>query len=288
MRERLSFTNGNAARSLFRIFNFCFLMLLALSMIIPLLKVLSDSFDKTTYYGINLWPKNFSIDAYKTIFTNKDLYMPFVISIVTTMIGTVLGLFITTLGAYVLEQTDMIGRNFLSKFIFITMIFDGGLIPTFLVLKSMNLTNTLGAVILPVSINVFNLILMRNFFHQLPKAIFESAEIDGCTPMRIFLSIVLPLSLPALASIGLFFAVEYWNQFFNFVIYISDTSLYNFQVKMRELIINEQTMMDPSVVGFGNMVKNAAIMVAIIPFMFIYPFAQRFFISGVTMGAVKE
>lgn len=288
MKEKFSFRRGYAARSLFRIFEVTILLLLSLSMLIPLLKVLSDSMDKTTAYGINLIPRNFSLDAYKTIFTNKDLYMPFVISCLTTVVGTALGLLITTLGAYVLIHTNMVGRGFLAKFIFLTMIFDGGLVPTFLVLKGLGLTDTLGAILLPASLNVFNLILMRNFFDQLPNALFESAEIDGCTPMRTFMFIVLPLSLPALASIGLFFAVAYWNEFFSYVMYISDTTLYNFQVKMRELVINEQTLMDPSVIGFGNMVKNAAVIIAIIPFMFIYPFAQRYFVSGVTMGAVKE
>lgn len=288
MQEKFSFRRGYAARSIFRVCNGVFMLVLMLSMLIPLLKVVSDSMDKTTTYGINLIPKNFSLDAYKTIFTNKDLYMPFVISVVTTVIGTALGLLITTLGAYVLIHTDMVGRGFLAKFVFLTMIFDGGLVPTFLVLKGLGLTDTLGAVLLPASINVFNLILMRNFFDQLPKALFESAEIDGCTPMRVFLFIVLPLSLPALASIGLFFTVAYWNEFFSYVMYIANTSLYNFQVKMRELVINEQTLMDPSVIGFGNMVKNAAVVIAVLPFVFVYPFVQGYFISGVTMGAVKE
>ncbi|HKM32044.1 MAG TPA: carbohydrate ABC transporter permease [Oscillospiraceae bacterium] len=288
MKEKLSFKKGNCARSVFRICNLTFMIILMISMLIPLLKVLSDSLDKTTTYGINLWPKNFSFDAYKTIFTNENLYMPFLVSCFTTIVGTSLGLIITTLGAYVLNQKDLIGRAFLSRFIFITMIFNGGLVPTFLVLKGLKLTDTLAAVLLPLSVNVFNMILMRNFFEQVPGSLFESAEIDGCTPMRTFISIALPLSLPAIASIGLFFAVQYWNEFFSYVMYISTTSKYNFQVKLRELIINEQTMMDPSVIGFGNMVKNAAVIVAMLPFMFIYPFAQRFFITGVTMGAVKE
>lgn len=288
MEEKLSFRAGNRSRTVFRLCNGAFMILLTVSMLIPLLKVLSDSLDKTTRYGINLWPQNFSLDAYITIFTNATLYRPFLISVLTTVVGTALGLFITTLGAYVLNQKDLIGRAFLSKFIFITMIFNGGLIPTFLVLKGMGLTNHLAAVLLPASVNVFNMVLMRNFFDQIPASIFESAEMDGCSPMCVFAQIVLPLSLPALASIGLFFAVQFWNEYFNYVMYITKTELYNFQVKLREIVLNDQNLMDPSIIGFGNMVKNAAVIIAMLPFVFVYPFAQRYFISGVTLGAVKE
>lgn len=288
MQERLSLQKGNISRTLFRIMNGLLMTMLVISVMVPLLKVVSDSFDRSTVYGINLWPKNFSTIAYQAIFTRETLYTPFVISILTTVSGTALGLVITTLGAYVLNKKDLIGRGFLSKLIFLTMIFNGGLVPTFLVLKGLKLTDSLWAVILPASINVYNMVLMRNFFDQIPHSIFESAEMDGCSPMRVFTRIVLPLSMPALASIGLFFAVQFWNEFFSFVMYIVNTNLYNFQVKLRELIINEQSMMDPSLAGYANTVKNAAVIVAILPFMFVYPFAQRYFIAGVTLGAVKE
>jgi putative aldouronate transport system permease protein len=288
MREVFSFKKDYAPRMIFRIFNFIFMLVVSLAMLIPVLKVLSDSFDRTTVYGINLWPKYPSIDAYKTIFTNKPLYKPFLISLITTASGTALGLLMTTLGAYVLIQKKLIGRAFLAKFIFITMIFSGGLIPTFVTLKSLHLINTLWAVLLPASINVFNMILMRNFFEQIPQSIFESAEMDGCPPPILFAKIVLPLSTSALAAIGLFFAVQYWNEFFAYVMYISDTKLYNFQIKLRELILSEQNINDQATMGYGSMVKNAAVFVAIVPFMVIYPFCQRYFIIGVTMGAVKE
>jgi len=252
------------------------------------MKVLSDSFDRSTTYGINLWPQNPSIVAYKTIFSAKALYRPLLISFLTTASGTFLGLLFSTLGAYVLIQKDLIGRRFFAFFIFFTMIFSGGLVPTYLVIKNLGMTNTLWAVILPPSLNVYNMFLMKNFFEQIPESLFESASIDGASPMIVFARIVLPLSLPALASIGLFFGVQFWNDFFNYVIYITNTDLYNFQVKLRELILSEQNLTDPSIVGFGNSVRNAAIIVAMIPPMIIYPFCQRYFITGITMGAVKE
>ena len=288
MREKLSFKPGYRGRTIFRIINGIFMALLVFSMLIPIIKVFVDSIDRSTTYGINLWPKNPSLVAYKTIFSAKALYRPLLISFFTTFTGTALGLFLTTVGAYVLIQKKLVGRNFLSYFVFFTMIFSGGLVPTYLVIKNIGIIDTLWAVLLPTSLNVYNMVLMKNFFEQIPESLLESAEIDGCNPMQTFGKIVLPLSLPALASIGLFFAVQYWNEFFSYVIYITDTDLYNFQVKLRELILNEQTMTDPSIMGFGNTVKNAAVIVAMIPPMIIYPFCQRYFISGVTMGAVKE
>jgi putative aldouronate transport system permease protein len=288
MQERFLFSQGRLPRSLFRLFNGFLMLVLVVTMLIPMLKVLSDSLDRTTVYGLNFWPRKFSIEAYRAIFVNPFLRKPLLISVVTTTAGTALGLIISTLGAYVLRQKKLVGRAFFSKFVFITMIFHGGLVPTFLVLRGIGMTNTLWAVLLPSAINVFNMILMRNFFEQIPESLFESAEIDGATPPQIFVFIVLPLSTSALASIGLFFAVQYWNEFFQYIIYISKTELYNFQIKLRELIISEQNINDPAIIGYANMVKNAGVIVAMLPFFVIYPFAQRYFIAGVTMGAVKE
>lgn len=288
MKEVLSFRNGRAPRTLFRIANFLLMVGLVVLMFIPIVKVLSDSMDLSNIYGLNFWPRNFSLEAYKSIFSNQSLFMPLIVSLVTTIGGTLIGLTVTTLGAYVLRKKDLVGRGFFSKFIFITMIFSGGIIPTFLVLKSVGMLNTLWAVTLPTALNVFNLILMRNFFEQVPDSLFESAEMDGATPFEVFWSIVLPLSKAALASIGLFFAVQYWNEFFPYVIYISDTTLYNFQIKLRDLVLSDQNLNDPALIGFSNTVKNAAVVVAMLPFFILYPFVQKYFTAGVTMGAVKE
>ena len=167
------------------------------------------------------------------------------------------------------------------------MIFSGGMIPTYLVMKSLHLTNTLWSVILLPAINVYNLVLMRNFFEGIPVSLFESAEIDGCSPMRIFFTIVLPLSKAALTAIGLMFAVTYWNDYTHYKLYITNENLYNFQMKLRSLIMGSDL---PTAVGGAteNTVKNAAVIVAILPFMIIYPFCQKYFIEGVNIGAVKE
>jgi putative aldouronate transport system permease protein len=287
MEEKFSFKEGYRGRAIFRIVNVMFLVLVMAIMIVPILKIFSDSLDTTGNYGLRLIPKNPSFYAYKTIFTTTALYRPFMVSLYTTAVGTVIGLLLTTLGAYVLIQKDMPGRPFFVWMIFFTMIFDGGLVPTYLLMRDIKLMNSLWAVILPLAINVYNMVLMKNFFEQIPESLFEAAEIDGCSPMRIFWSIVLPLSKPALASIGLFFAVEYWNHFFNFVMFITDTTKYNFQIKLRELVL-DSTNIQTSEAVYGKTIQYAAVIVSMLPPMIIYPFCQKYFVQGVTMGAVKE
>lgn len=262
-------------------------ILVSLIMIIPIYKVLIDSLDLRTAYGMKLFPEQFGFAGYVSVFTNATLYRPFLVSCLTTVLGTFMGLTISTLGAYVLIQWRMPGRTLMANFLLFTMIFSGGMIPTYLVMKSLHLTNTLGSVILLPAINVYNLVLMRNFFEGIPVSLFESAEIDGCSPMKTFFSIVLPLSKAALTAIGLMFAVSYWNDYTNYKLYITNENLYNFQMKLRSLIMGSDL---PTAVGGAteNTVKNAAVIVAILPFMIIYPFCQKYFIQGVNIGAVKE
>ena len=262
-------------------------LFVSLIMIIPIYKVLIDSLDLKTAYGMKLLPEQFGLAGYVSVFTNPTLYRPFLVSCFTTLAGTFMGLAISTLGAYVLIQWKMPGRTLFANILLFTMIFSGGMIPTYLVMKSLRLTNTLGVVILLPAINVYNLVLMRNFFEGIPSSLFESAEIDGCSPMRIFFSIVLPLSKAALTAIGLMFAVSYWNDYTNYKLYITNENLYNFQMKLRSLIMGSDL---PTAIGGAteNTVKNAAVIVAILPFMIIYPFCQQYFIQGVNIGAVKE
>lgn len=262
-------------------------ILASLIMIIPIYKVLIDSLDLRTAYGMKLLPEKFGLAGYRSIFTNPTLYRPFLVSCFTTVAGTLMGLTISTLGAYVLIQWKMPGRTLFANILLFTMIFSGGMIPTYLVMKSLRLTNTLWVVLLMPAINVYNLVLMRNFFEGIPASLFESAEIDGCSPMKTFFLIVLPLSKAALASIGLMFAVSYWNDYTNYKLYITNENLYNFQMKLRSLIMGSDL---PTAIGGAteNTVKNAAVIVAILPFMILYPFCQKYFIQGVNVGAVKE
>ena len=259
----------------------------SLAMLIPVSKVQEDSFDLKTAYGMKLFPERFGLAGYKSIFTNPTMLRPFLISCYTTVMGTVMGLLISVLGAYVLIQWKMPGRAFVANVLLFTMIFNGGMIPTYLVMKEFHLTNNLWGVILLPAINVYNLVLMKNFFEGIPVSLMESAEIDGCSHFRILYKIVLPLSKAALASIGLMYAVGYWNDYTNYKLYITNSNLYNFQMKLRDLIMGSDL---PSAVegATENTVKNAAVIVAILPFMIIYPFCQKYFVQGVNIGAVKE
>ncbi|MCM1467045.1 MAG: carbohydrate ABC transporter permease [Alistipes sp.] len=271
----------------FPVFNTILFIIIALIILIPMWKVICDSFDGASGYGLNLWPNQFTLGGYKLVLSRSSLYRPFLISLVITISGTFLGLLLSTLGAYVLIQFQMPGRNFFAYLLLFTMIFNGGMIPTYLVIRRLNMLNTLWAVILPLSINVYNLVLMRNFFEGIPASLFEAAEIDGCSPMGIFIRIVLPLSKAALASIGLMFAVLFWNDYTNIKIYVTKNSLYNFQMKLRALIVDNDLPKTEDKIS-DNTIKNASIIVAIIPFMILYPFCQDYFVQGVNVGAVKE
>ena len=255
---------GKKNFSVFPFVNGLFFLLFCLFILVPLWKVLVDSLDLTTGYGMKLWPENFGLAGYQSVFSNPTLLRPLLI------------------------QWDMPGRNFFAGIMLFTMIFQGGMIPTYLVMKSLHLTNTLWVVILMPAINVYNLVLMRNFFEGIPTSLFESATLDGCSPIQIFYKIVLPLSKAALASIGLMFAVSYWNDYTNYKLYITtDQSLYNFQMKLRSIIMGSDL---PAANGGAaeNTVTNAAVIVAILPFMILYPFLQKYFVKGINIGAVKE
>ena len=271
---------------LFNVINGILFILISIIMLIPIYKVLVDSFDLSSAYGMRLWPKQFGLAGYASVLSNPTLYRPLLISVGTTLVGTFLGLALSTLGAYVLIQWDMPGRTFFANFLLFTMIFNGGMIPTYLVMKNLGLTNNvLGVVLLP-AINIYNLVLMRNFFEGIPQSLFEAATLDGCTPMATFIKVVLPLSKAALASIGLMFAVAYWNDYTNYKLYITDSSLYNFQMKLRSIMMGSDL---PQANGGAteNTVKSAAINIAILPFMILYPSLQKYFVKGVNVGAVK-
>ncbi len=271
----------------FSIVNGLIFIIVCLVILIPLWKVLVDSFDLKTAYGMKMWPEKFGIEGYIQIFKNPTLFRAILISVVTTVVGTMLALTLSTLGAYVLIQWDMPGRTFFANMLLFTMIFNGGMIPTYLVLKGLHLTNTLWVVILFPALNVYNLVLMRNFFEGIPASLYESATLDGCSPMQTFLRIVLPMSKAALASIGLMFAVSYWNDYTHYKLYILDSKLYNFQMKLRGMVMGSEL---PTVGGNAteNTLKNAAIIIVIIPFMILYPCLQKYFVKGVNIGAVKE
>lgn len=285
MNDKFSFKKGHRGRAIFLICNYAFLIALMICMTIPLIKVMVDSVDPTTY-GIRLFPKKVDFSAYKHILSRSSLYRPLWISVYSTIVATVVGLLLTTLAGYVIIQREMPGHKLIVNSIMLTMLFSGGMIPTYLTIKTLGLMNNVMTCILPVCLSSYNIILMKSFFEGIPGTLYEAAELDGATPMGIFARIVLPLSKPALASIGLFIAVGMWNNYMNFVLYITDANKKNFQVKVRELILNDG-LSGSSIDISEDMLKNAMVVIVVMPFLIIYPFLQKYFVKGVTIGAVK-
>ncbi len=273
--------------SLFDIVNYIVFIIIGLIVIVPIWKVVVDSLNKVGVYQFQLWPSQFTLDGYKTIIETSALYRPFINSVITTVLGTLLGLALSTLGGYVLVQFEMPGREFFAYFLMFTMIFSGGMIPEYLVMKQLGLVNNMWILVFKHGMNVYNLVLMRNFFEGIPASLFEAARIDGCSPMRIFFTIVLPLSKAALASIGLMFSVAVWNDYSTVKIYITDPAQVNFQYKLRNMIMDGDTPTTAYEVS-QNTLFNAGIISAILPFMILYPFLQKYFVKGVNIGAVKE
>jgi putative aldouronate transport system permease protein len=261
--------------------------ILTLIIIIPIWKVVSDSFNAVGVYKFQLWPNDPTLAGYQTIIHTEKLFRPFVNSVVTTVVGTLVGLAMATLGGYVLNQYDMPGRNFLSYFLLVTMIFSGGMIPEYLVMKQLHLVDSMWILVVKHGINVYNLVLMKNFFEGIPASLYEAAELDGCTPVGIFWRVVLPLSKAALASIGLMFAVTIWNDYSTVQIYITNPSQVNFQYQLRVMIMDGDTPTTAYKVS-QNTLYYASIVCAILPFMVAYPFLQKYFVTGINAGAVKE
>ncbi|MBQ3787047.1 MAG: carbohydrate ABC transporter permease [Lachnospiraceae bacterium] len=272
---------------LFDVINYLVFILIALFILMPIWKVLCDSFNAVGVYQFQLFPNKPTIDGYRTIFETKALARPLLNSVITTICGTILGLVLCTLGGYVLAQTEMPGRGGIAFFLLFTMIFSGGMIPEYLVMKQLGLTDNMWILVLKHGINVYNIVLMKNFFEGIPESLYEAAKIDGCTPMGIFLKIVLPLSKAALASIGLMYAVSVWNDYSTVKIYIVNPDQINFQYKLRNLVMDGDTPTTSYKVATQTL-QYAGIICAILPFMIAYPFLQQYFVKGVNIGAVKE
>lgn len=271
----------------FDVVNYLVFILIGLFIMVPIWKVVVDSFNAVGVYQFQLWPNRPTLDGYKTIIETKQLYQPFINSVVTTLVGTLLGLLLCTLGGYVLAQADMPGRNVFGFFLLFTMVFSGGMIPEYLVMKQLHLVDSMWILVVKHGINIYNLVLMKNFFEAIPESLFEAAKIDGCSPMKIFYKIVLPLSKAALASIGLMFAVTIWNDYATVKIYITSPDQTNFQYKLRNMIMDGDTPTTSYNVSQTTLF-NAGIIAAILPFMIAYPFLQDYFVKGVNIGAVKE
>lgn len=276
------------------IFNYCVLTLLAVACLLPFLNIIGSSFatsSEITQRPFILIPKTFTLDAYRYILSTPTIFRSLGVSIIVTLGGTFISMCLTSFMAYGLSRKYLHGRGVINFLIVFTMLFAGGMIPTFLVVKSLHLIDSLWSLILPVAINAFNLIIMRNFFQALPDSLEESAKMDGCTDIGVFFRIMLPLSLPSIATISLFYAVTYWNTYQNALIYLNDSSKWPIQVLLRQIVIVSSGMNADAgavdVVPPAQSIKMAVIIVATIPMLIVYPFIQKYFVKGALVGAVK-
>ncbi|MNO12480.1 L-arabinose transport system permease protein AraQ [compost metagenome] len=238
--------------------------------------------------GIILFPTNIDLGSYQYVFRHAQLLDAYGYTLLITVLGTLLNLAMTALGAYVLSTRELPGRNFLMTFVLITMFFSGGLIPTYIVVKSLHLINSVWALILPGLISTWLLILMRNFFQGIPMALRESARMDGASELSILLRIILPLALPMMATLTLFYGVGHWNEYTGVVLYINNNKVVTLQVLLRNMYTATLTEIDserlpPPV----DSVRAAAVMIATLPIVCVYPFLQKYFVQGMMVGSVK-
>lgn len=277
----------------FDTFNYTLLILIGIITLYPFWDALVVSFSSLKSYlasTIHLWPLEWSFEPYLYMFGEKTLWTSYRNTIFITVAGTALSLTITTMAGYVLSKTFLKGNRAIMFMIVFTMMFSGGVIPTYLVVKNIGLTNTLWSMIFPGCLSTYNLILMKNYFTALPRSLEESAMIDGANEMQVLWSIVLPTSLPVITTIALFYAVAYWNEFFAAVLYISKRNLWPLQSYLRTLLFQDDVAYNAGGTSsflLGQPMKMAAIMMAIIPVMIGYPFFQKYFTQGVMLGAVK-
>ncbi|MGN1115665.1 MAG: carbohydrate ABC transporter permease, partial [Candidatus Ornithomonoglobus sp.] len=270
------------------------LTILAVLMVIPFIYVIAASFATETEIlsrPIFLIPEEPTLAAYRRIFDMNDMGATVIrslgISIGVTVVGTIVNLFFTATMAYGLSRSNLIGKKVILNMVLFTMVFGGGMIPTFLVVKGLGMYDTYAALILPGAISAYNMLIVRNFFMELPQGLEEAASIDGCTDIGIFVKIALPLSLPCLATFGLFYAVGHWNNYFGALLYLGDSSKYPFQLVLRNLVmITTEDTLDGEDLPQETL-KMAVIVIGTVPILIVYPFLQKHFAAGVMVGAIK-
>lgn len=277
--------------------NALFLTLLAIATVVPFIYVVSASFatqKELLEKGFILFPTQFSLDGYRYIFSSDVIFKSLMVTVFITVAGTLLNLMLTVTMAYPLARRNLDGRRILMALIVFTILFNGGMIPTYMVVKWTGLLDSYWSVIVPTAISAFNLIILKNFFQHLPEALEESAQIDGCSDIGILFKIALPLSMPAIATFTLFYAVGHWNNYFTAILYINDAVKWPIQVWLRQIVIlseggigNQMELDSNFVMPPGQTIKMAVIVISTLPILALYPFLQKHFAKGVLLGSVK-
>ena len=236
-----------------------------------------------------IFPKEITFESYKEVFNNKLLWSGFGVTMILLIVGTTYQLFFTVITGYALSRSNWFGKNFVMNMILVTMFFGGGLVPYYYLIVSLGLYDSILVMIIPGAIDTFNMLLMRNYFASLPKEMEESAKMDGANDITVFAKIYLPLALPMLATIGLFFAVGNWNSWYNGMLYIKTARYKPLQLVLREMIVTSSTKIDggDSKRVYSQGLQMAAVFFTIVPMMSFYPFLQKFFVKGIVVGAIK-
>lgn len=280
---------------IFALVNYLLLTIIAIITVLPFLHVVAGSFTTSAELAVKrfiLIPTEWSLDAYRFIFSTNTIFRAMGVSVGVTLFGTIFSMLITSLMAYGLARRDLDGRKYIMFLVVFTMLFSGGLIPSFLVVKELGLIDTYAALILPSTISAFNLIILKNFFQNIPEGLEESAKIDGSSDFGILFRIVLPLSMPAIATLSLFYAVTYWNTYLSAILYLNDSAKWPIQVLLRQIVVLASGLdtspdLDASVPPPEQTLKMAVIVVATLPILCVYPFLQKHFAKGAMLGSIK-
>lgn len=269
----------------------------------PLIYILSASISNPTLVAAGeMWllPKDITFEGYRRVFQDSSIWNGYLNTIIYTVVGTLVNLIVTLPAAYALSRRDFVGRNLFMILFLVTMFFGGGLVPTYLVVRSLGLVDTMWALILPGATSVWNLIVCRTFFQSsIPRELQEAAEMDGCSNFRLYFRIILPLSTALIAVMALFFGVGHWNNYFSAMIYLNHQEKYPLQLVLRQILVLQQMSAESGTIGasmatslnnkaeVAALVKYAVIIVATLPIIAVYPFLQRYFVQGVMIGSVK-
>jgi len=290
MRRRLH--GGN----FFDALNATLLVLVAAICVVPVVHVFAQSFSSEGAIlsgRVQLWPVEFQLRAYERVFTNTAMIRALLFTVYVTGMGTVVNVVITALGAYPLSKRDLVGKRVIWLLILFTMFFSGGLIPLYMVVRSLRLLDTAWALILPGAIATFNLILMKTYFSGIPESLAESARLDGCSEIRILFQIIMPVSMPIIATLALFYGVGHWGEYFQALIYIQNPDKYTLQLRLQQFLENGPGEASSVVAGELNdtpveAMKAAAIVFVTAPVLVVFPFLQKYFVKGALVGSLKE
>lgn len=284
---------------IFQVVNVVIMILIVFVTFVPFLNLVAQSFSSERFITageVFLLPKGLNFSTYKAVLSNRRFWIHYRNTITYTVLGTALGMFLTTTLAYVLSKPKnrLVGKGFWVGFAVFTMFFSGGIIPTYILYNNtLNITNTIWAVVFPGALSIYNMLIMKSFFETLPPALEEAASIDGMSTYGIFLKIILPLSKPILATISLFYAVAYWNSWFQAFMFLDDWKLFPVTLYLRNLIsgataTGEAAAAEAGSTQIASNVRSVAMVLTILPIVMVYPFLQKYFVSGIMLGSVKE